>query len=145
MISTRRTWREPRTLNDLETLAELLCTRQWPLCTAFRVGNLTLLNESGKHQVAAEYAVLRDDQLIDSIVVTSTLDPRRLASHLRCLSWLRPLRWAAEDPARSARLPLLRPLYHSPAEPCCLCAVGVAPPLGLGGVTADPRSHERAA
>lgn len=123
MLHPQRVWREPRLVGDFEQLAALLCSQRWCLCTAFRVGSLTLLNDSASMDGPQEYAVLREGKLIDSIPMSWAGNPKRLAIYLQGLTWFAPAK--AEPVKRAGQAPWQPQAtahYHHRHDCCRLCA-----------------------
>jgi len=64
-------------VSDVDELATKLTEYDWTTCTAFRLGDLLLVNDSTGADGAQEYAVVRNDRQIESLTV-SWMDAARL-------------------------------------------------------------------
>lgn len=82
MLHKSRVWRI-QTCTTPEEIAGIIARYDsMVLCTAFRVGNITLLNDSTSEDSLQEYALCIGDIQVDSIT-TSWCKPERLAEIIR--------------------------------------------------------------
>jgi hypothetical protein len=57
-------------IDDIDELAEKLTASTWTGCTAFRIRDIVLANDSFSADSAQEYAIVRDGRQIESITVS---------------------------------------------------------------------------
>jgi hypothetical protein len=61
MLHKSRVWGEP-VETDLDTFAKQVTTRDWTVCTAWKVGDYVFVNDASSGDGAQEYAVLIEDE-----------------------------------------------------------------------------------
>jgi hypothetical protein len=102
--------------------------RTWTLCSAFRVGSLTLFNDATSEDGAQEYAVFREGVQVESLTC-SWMKPDALAATLRELDAARP------TPVKDLDSPVV--VATSATE--LVAALGGTEPIAFGCRLADLR------